>query len=253
MSTGKTLTVIIPTYNCDSILDSCLASVKWADEIIVIDMGSIDNTLKIAKKYGAKIYIKYPEKGNFDLNRKFGMQKATSDWILKLDSDEIISIPLQKEIQDFIKTDNKHYDGLFLYNRIFMLGKQVSNGFIRKNSNEMRLIRNGKWQYNPFRFHQIISVRGNTGYLKNYYDHYNIRTVGEFIYKMNLYTDIDSTHYHYQVTRLRILISPIITFLRLFILQKGLLDGQVGFIICILYAMYNLTEKIKVWEYQTIK
>lgn len=253
MSTGKTLTAVIPTYNCGSVLSECLESVKWVDEIIIVDMGSTDNTLKIARKYGATVYFKIPKEGNFDLNRKFGMQKASSDWILKLDSDEVLSKTLQEEIQEFLRTDNGYYNGIFLYNRIFMLGKQIHHGFIRDNSNEMRLVRKGRWLYNPYRFHQTINVRGNTGYLDHYYDHHNIRTVREFIGKMNLYTEIDASHYDPKVTMLKIVLAPIKSFFKLFVLQKGFLDGQTGFTVCMLYSLYNLSEKIKAWEYQKTK
>lgn len=246
------LSVVIPTFNCAAGLRKALESVKWAEEIIVVDMGSTDKTLEIAKKYGAKIFKKIPRDGNFDQNRLFGMKEATGDWILKLDSDEILSRNLQKEIQEFLEKDNGKFSGINLRNNIFMLGQQIRHGFVKKDSLELRLVRKGKWQYNPFRFHQQITVIGQIGFLKNPYNHYNFSTISEFILKMNRYTTIDAKYFRNKIFIFGVILAPIKTFFKLFFWQGGFLDGEVGFIVCCLYALYNLVEKIKVWEIRAL-
>jgi len=244
-----TISVVVPTYNCATNLQKCLDSVRWADEILVVDMGSTDKTTAVARKYNAKIYKRFPVTGNFDENRQYGMFKATGDWILKLDSDEILSPTLQNEIKDLLKS-NTRYNGFNLYNRIFMLGFQVRHGLVKAGSRELRLVRNGYWHYKPFRFHQLITVDGKVGFLRNYYDHFNVSTISEFINKMNLYTSVDARHYTVKISMFSILIAPVKTFCKLYIWQLGFLDGGIGLIVCLLFALYNLTEKVKVWEFK---
>lgn len=249
-----TLSVIIPTLNCAKELKRCLESVKWSDEIVIVDMGSIDNTLDVAKKYNARIYSRIPENGNFDKNRKFGMEKASSDWILKLDSDEKLSPELQTEIKGFLKNDSGQFDGLNLYNNIFMFRKQIKHGFVKSGSHELRLVRKDKWHYNPYRFHQLITVNGFVGFLKNTYDHYNFDSTSEFIQKMNKYTSLDAKYDAKRIWSIAAAaaIAPIKTFFKLFCWQMGFLDGRIGFVTCYLFAIYNLVTKVKVWESQNL-
>lgn len=252
MSTSKKISVVIPTYNCGLQLRNCLKSIKWADEIIVVDMGSTDDTLLVAKKYGSIIYKRFPKGGNFDLNRKFGMEKAKSDWILKLDSDETIDYDLQNEIRNFLKYgDDGSVDGLYLYNKFYIFGRQIKHGFIRNGSNELRLVRNNCWLYNPYRYHQQIKVEGKKAYLKGYYCHYNYRSVSEFIFKTNKYTEFDASRLSTLVKAdtLNIVLSFPKSFLKFYFIQLGFLDGVLGLASCFLFSLYYLIEKIKVREY----
>ncbi len=246
----KDLSVVIPTFNCETELINCLKSVMWADEIIVIDMRSTDRTLELAEKYNAKIFTRFPTNGNFDSNRKFGMQKATGRWILKLDSDEVLSEKLQENIKNFLSQNDETVNGMNLYNRIFMFGGQVKHGFVKSNSHELRLVRNGKWHYNPIRFHQQITVDGEVGYIDSYYDHYNYRNIFEFILKTNKYTTIDAKFIakNKRATVVEVVFAPIKTFVKLYFIQLGLLDGVLGITTSFLFALYNLIEKTKVWE-----
>lgn len=248
MSIRKTISVVIPTFNCGSNLYYCLNSIKWADEIIVVDMGSTDNTLKVAKDFGAKIIKNVPTNNNFDLNRKIGMKAAVSDWVLKLDSDEVLSTKLQNEIKQLLRIDDTGFNGYNLRNKIYMFGKLIKHGFVKARSHELRLFRNNKWRYNPYKFHQQINIYGKIGGLNNYYFHYNVKNVTEFIYKTNQYTNLDAQHYIKKITFQQIISAPLKSFIKLYFWQFGFLDGRIGFQACYLYSLYNLIEKIKAWH-----
>lgn len=250
MSTVKKLSVVIPTYNCGEQLEKALRSVAWADEIIIVDMGSSDQTVPVAKKFKSKIFTRIPSSGNFDENRKLAMRKASGDWVLKLDSDEILSFKLQQEIKNFLKTDNESVNGVYFYNRIFMLGKQIRYGFVKPNSHELRMFRRGFWSYDPYRFHQQVTVKGKTRFFDGYYDHFNVDSISDFITKMNRYTDFDSGKLSKKISVgiLDVCLSPVKTFIKLFFWQLGFLDGSVGFIVCSLYSVYSFTEKAKIWQ-----
>lgn len=250
----ESLSVVIPVYNVQKSIKRCLNSVEWANEIIVVDMGSDDDTVKICKKYGAKIFKRIPKDGNFDQNRKFGMERAKSDWVLKLDSDEELSSQLQEEIKENLLSGfPKNINGYRIYNHIFMFGKEIKRGPVKKNSNELRLFRNRKWHYDPYRFHQEISVEGKIEYMKSFYFHYNYDSVSQFIEKTNRYTDLDSKElYKKRMTYGldAVILAPIKTFAKLFVLQQGFLEGATGIEVCFLYSLYNLIEKMKVYELQ---
>lgn len=250
MSIRKTISVVIPTLNCAKNLSQALNSVKWADEKIVVDMGSVDGTIDVAKKFGAKIFLRKPENNNFDNNRLYGMKIAKGDWILKLDSDEILSDALQTEIKNFLQSNNQNLSGINFLNNIFFFGKELKHGPVKNNSHEMRMFRQGTWKYFPTRYHQQIIVGGETGNFKNYYNHYNYSSVSQFIEKTNKYTDFDSKILS-SMARLSIVkvsLAPLKTFSKLYFWQKGFLDGKLGFIVCFLFAFYNLIEKVKIWE-----
>lgn len=248
MSSGQKISAVIPTYNCEEKLKTCLKSIAWVDEKIIVDMGSSDGTITLAKRFGAKVYIKNPKNGNFDQNRKYGMLKAKGSWILKIDSDEELSGELTKEILDIL-SKNESVNGYRLKNKVYMFGKQVRHGFVKSNSNELRLIKQRKWKYNPFKFHQQIFVEGGTPILKSYYCHYNYLTVNEFIQKTNKYTSLDAkSSKDLNQNFYSIFLAPIRSFTKLFFFQKGFLDGFLGLEVSYLFSLYNLIEKVKLWE-----
>lgn len=250
----KKLSVVVPTYNCAQKLEKCLNSVSWAHEIIIVDMGSIDNTREVAENYGARVFVRLPKDGNFDWNRKFGMNLATGDWILKIDSDEVLSTALQEEIKKFLRSqDEGSLDGFNLYNRLFWFGKQIKHGCVKPKSHELRLVRNHKWQYNPYRYHQLLTVTGKVGFFKNNYDHYNYDSVSEFVEKTNKYTNLDSRILASErKTNNWIAVFPFGTFLKLFIWRGGILDRSIGFTSSFLFAMYNFILRVKIWERQKV-
>lgn len=243
------LSVVIPTYNCRTNLRQSLLSLPKDSEVVVVDMGSIDGTLSEAKRHNAKIYLRQVSDGNFDANRKFGMQKASGDWLLKLDSDEALSLDLRNEISQFLRSENaKKFNGVYLLNETWMFGKRVKYGVVKRGANELRLVKRGKWSYDPFKFHQLISVYGPTTRSKYPYMHYNFRTVSEFLAKTNKYTELDYKYVYTQNLKLRLLLAPLTTFLRLYFFQLGFLDSRLGLEVCLLYSIYNLIEKTKKLE-----
>ena len=248
----KKLTVVIPTFNVEKIIGDCLETIKWADEIIIVDMGSKDKILEICKRYGARIIKNTPPEFNFDVNRKIGMLKANGNWILKIDSDERLLPSLQKEIQILLKNkQSKDVDGYNLYCRLFIFNKEVKYGFKTPKFHELRLVKKDKWTYEPFKFHQQIKVQGKTAILKCKYVHFNHQSISDFIKKMNEYTDLDSAkdlNTRKDVSFLHAIISPIYMFFKLYILRFGFLDGTHGLIVNGLYSIYNFIYKIKIWE-----
>lgn len=249
------ISVVIPTFNCKDKLKGCLDTVSWAKEIIIVDMGSTDGTLDLVKKYGAKVFLRpYPKDGNFDWNRLFGMRKARSNWILKIDSDERLSESLQEELAKFSidKVKNDNISGVYLRNRIFFLGKEIRHGPVEPDSKELRLVKKNRWKYYPFRYHQQIIVTGKTLISSGYYVHYNYQSVKEFIDKTNRYTELDSISLasKQKVSIFLLLFVFFWYIVKYYLLRRGFLDGRIGVVSCFLFALYYFIEKIKIFEKQ---
>jgi len=246
----KIISVIIPTFNSGKILNDCLETVKGADEIICVDMGSTDGTLDICKKYKAKIIHNTPKDGNFDINRKIGIQEASGDWILKLDSDDRLTKRLQGSIKRTIQKD-EGLAGYRLYNKVFFFNQEIKHGYRENKSSELRLFKRNKWTYQPSKFHQQIKVCGETSFLEGEYLHFNSQSIFEFIKKTNTYTSLDSL-YDYKIRKdvnfLHCIISPVRVIFKYYILRLSFLDGTIGLIVTILFSIYNFIYKIKIWE-----
>lgn len=245
------LSVVIPVFNVGQILRDCLETVKWADEVVCVDMGSTDKTVDICKAYNnVKIIRNIPPNRNFDSNRKLGMENTTGNWILKIDSDDRLTKLLQDSVRNAVE-NNEKIDGYKIYNKVFFFNKEIKHGWKRHDSHELRLFRGNKWIYNPFKFHQLIRVKGETTFLKGEYLHFNTQSVAEFIKKANFYTDVDADKdflIRKDVTFLHAIISPLYIFAKLFFLRRGFLDGVYGLIVSSLYSIYNFIYKIKIWE-----
>lgn len=240
----------MPVLNVESQIKKALGSVAWCDEIIVIDMGSKDKTREIARSFNSRVIVSFPPKDNFDLNRKLGFLFANGEWLLKLDSDEVISMPLQQEIIKTFKKDiPREIGGFKLLNKIYFFGREIKHGFVKPGSHELRIIRTDSWNYDPYKFHQQIKVLGKTPFLKNHYLHYNYSDISQFVSKTNKYTSLDAlAEPKNDVGLLQIILAPIRSFIKLYMFQYGCLDGTYGFIISSLFAFYNQLEKLKVYE-----
>jgi len=123
-----TLSVVLATHNEEENLPGCLDSVRnLADEIIIVDGSSMDRTVEIAKKYGAKIKIT-TNKPNFHINKQMAIDMATGDWILQLDADEKVSPELVQEIKSEIRNPKSEINGYWMPRKNWFLGRFLMKG-----------------------------------------------------------------------------------------------------------------------------
>src|SRR4030043_1349355 len=109
-----TLSVVISAYNEENNLKDCLSSVRWADEIIVVDNESSDSTKAIAEHFTKQVFSKKNNPLELNQSKNFGFTKATSDWILSLDADERVGLDLKNEITNTVQEDKKDVDGYLI-------------------------------------------------------------------------------------------------------------------------------------------
>lgn len=262
------LTVIIPTYNCEDILEHCIKSVLWADEILVVDSFSTDNTLKIARKYKCRIlqheYI-YSAK-----QKNWAIPKAKHNWILLVDSDERVMPALKQEIQNLLKR-KMFSKGYFIARRHYFLDKWMRFGG-RYPLYNIRLF-SKKCRYEDRNVHaHILLDKSKCGYLQNDIIHLSDRSLSQYLHKANRYTTYQANYMaktnkkgikinwkdfftNYMIFKATIKDmwyfipgSSFARFLYMYIFKLGFLDGWRGFIIAFLYGFDTFVAKIKYYE-----
>lgn len=245
------LSVTIITLNEEKYLANALDSIKdVADEIVVVDSGSTDNTVEIAIKFGAKVFVRRFD--NYAAQKNFAVSKTSGEWILSLDADEQISDELSREIKAIISSQKSGvYNGYSIPRKNIIFGR-----FIKYTRWQPELDRHvwfwkkaqGKWSG---AVHEEVEVEGKIGRLKSPKIHYQYETVREFLAMLNTYSLLDAQKrvekgIHFSFFRLTV--DPLYNFLVRYIYRLGLLDGWRGFVLSFLMAVYEIEVWVKIWE-----
>lgn len=265
------LSVVLATRNEEENITRCLKSVKdIADEIIVFDEYSTDNTKKIAESLGAKVYLE-PHHDIFHITKQKAIDMAKGKWILQMDADEVITQELAKEIVEVINMTNEEIlnrkpkseklqklferhqrlieerDGkidkdtnevvaFFIPRRNMFLGKPLIHGGVYPDP-AIRLIKKGKAWLPAKSVHEIMKIDGKIAWLYNDMEHYDSPTLKRYLMRLNRYTDLHADELKEKNVSKGIsgllqyvFIKPSFTFLNLFFRHKGFLDGINGFL-----------------------
>jgi glycosyltransferase involved in cell wall biosynthesis len=247
--TTQRLSVVIPTFNVADNIGRCLDSLTWADEVIVVDMGSEDATKEICNRYEN---VRFIERKDYIFgNVNFGIDQAKNDWVMRHDSDETIPEPLRDEIVRMLAKDGDGYDGFYVAQRVLYFGRWLPEGKPGKSGRE-KLFRKGHFRYPVKSEHEQPEVTGRWGHLKNPYLHYSHPTVSGWIERMNYYTDRDVERVASPDPKTfawyKFFTTPFHVF-RYHYFRTGLWrHGRHGFVLSLLNAVYALTEKAKLWE-----
>ncbi|MDO8621159.1 MAG: glycosyltransferase family 2 protein [Candidatus Levybacteria bacterium] len=244
---NKTLSVVLATFNEEKNLDSCLTSVEGiADEIIVVDGGSRDKTIEIAKKHNARIHITTNPQ-NFHINKQMAIDMATCDWILQLDADERASPELAKEIKEKIRNlkleIRNSVNGYWIPRKNWFLGRFLMKGGVYPDYT-LRLYRRGKGRLPQKDVHEQAVVGGRVEYLTNSLTHMADPTFSRYLSRFRRYTDFISKQYKdkklgkdYLTMVKYILILPIWWFFTTYIRHKGFMDSWQGFVFAFFSAL----------------
>lgn len=249
------LSVVIAAKNEEKNIARCLKSVQWADELVVVDDKSSDNTVQIARSLAARVFVQN-SKGEFHRNKNLAIEKASGDWILSLDADEVIPPELAREIRAALK-DEKML-GYFLVRKNFFLGKWI-RGCGWYPDCIIRLFQKGVTQW-PLNIHETprITPPEKVGLLKTPFLHYSYISFTQYVEKFNLYTSCLAREEWAQGVRVEKLASfllffflkPFLKFLQKYILLRGYRDGFRGLFISIASAWTIFISHAKLWEMQ---
>lgn len=245
------LSITIITLNEGKNIRVCLESVKsLGAEIILVDSGSTDDTVQIAKKYNAKIYTRSFD--NFSDQKNYAVSKATKKWILSLDPDEQLNTALSNEIRDAIKLER--YDAFLIGRRNFILGSEIK--YSRWSPDEhIWLWKKDMGEWKGF-VHEEILLKGRVGKLINKKIHYQSDNISDFLQSNNFYSDFEARERFKRGERFsifRMFIEAIYEFLIRYIYKLGFLDGKVGFILAYLMGIYKIIVSVKIYQLQFIK
>lgn len=249
------LSVVVSAFNEEEKLDKCLSSAKWADEIVVVDNSSTDNTAKIAKKYTDKVYTQPNDPLRIDLQKNTGFEKATGDYILSIDADERVTEELKREILRVLERKDLKA-GYSIARKNIIFGKWIQNS-IWWPDYQLRLFRKEKGKFEGTSVHKPIKIEGEIGQLSEPLIHDNYQTVSQYLYKMDkIYTEVEAKKIFETGKELKwhdAIRYPVNDFLKTYFLQKGYRDGLHGLVLSILQAFYMEIVFAKVWERQGFK
>lgn len=240
-----TVSAVIIVRNEEKNIDDCLSSLKFCDEVIVVDSGSRDRTAEWAGRRGARIFQK--NFTDFSSQKNYGIQKASCDWILLVDADERVSPELAEEIRRVI--DRSQADGYYLLRHNQIFGRWMKYGANAKDK-QLRLVQKGKGRFEGV-VHERIRPPGRAGVLHHALLHYSTRTVSAYMKKLNLYSSLEvevlkqrNTVFFEKKMKRR----PILLFFYLAFWKKAVLDGPEGFFFAALSAYYEFVRLAKYWE-----
>lgn len=241
---SQTLSVVIVTHNHRGHLERCLDSVKWADEIIVVDQGSVDGSLDLIKRYTDKIYF-HPS-DNHGILQNFGFAAAKSDWILALEPTEWVEEMLRHEIDGLLLNTESGVEGYRLPRKLYFQRQWCRNGR-QYPKHRLRLFKRQRGETTEDIYRREILVSGEVKNLDNplgYEPFYTVRELFEH------YTTRSSQAAYaliergrpsgFQISILNLLTRPVFTFLKYYVLAGGFLDNVAGLTLAFAqsYAVY---------------
>jgi len=241
------LSVGLIVNNEERILRKTLAAIREiADEIIVIDSGSTDSTVDIAKSMGAKVFVE--EWKGFGPQKNSVIEKCNGEWILLIDADEVVSSELKEKIKEKInKNENKVYE----INRCSVcFGKTLKYGGW-SNQYATRLWKKGSVEVSNNFVHEEFLTELPKEKIKEKIYHHTYLTLSDYITRFDRYTTLGAEEYLKRGKKssfFNIVINPFFKFIRMYILRLGFLDGVEGLVIAVFSGMYTMSKYFKLRE-----
>ena len=233
------LSVILITYNEADIIERTLGSIAWADEIIIIDSGSTDQTVTLCQKWTPHVY--HQKWLGFGEQKNQALKKANGDWILSLDADEVISPQLKAEMKEILTTNKAQKNAYYIPFHSYFLNTRIRHGDWRKEQH-LRLFKRHCGHFDNQKLHENIEIQGQTGRLHGHINHFSYRSLDQALEKLRCYAKAGAQVRFMQGRKGGILLGWFKSkwaFFRSFILRLGFLDGRSGFLLACYIANYT--------------
>jgi glycosyltransferase involved in cell wall biosynthesis len=245
------LSVAIITHNEEAIIGRTLESVRWADEIIIVDSGSADQTKNICRQYTDKVF--HQEWLGYARQKNLAIGKASGEWVLSLDADEPVEPALAEEIRAIIAAPDS-LDGYRIPRKTLFLGKWIRHGGWYPDYN-LRLFRRGKGRFEERDVHEAVKVDGNVGRTRHAILHHTHPDLASYMSTINRYsslavnvmakTNLSASRASWR----NIVLRPVFTFLLKYFFRLGFLDGKHGLVLNLFHSYYVFAKYAKAWEY----
>ena len=240
------IAAVLVVKNEEACLKETLGALRWVDEIVVVDSGSTDKTVDIAKDFTDKVYIK--QWMGYGKQKNFALGKVNSKWVLSIDGDETVTEGLAKEIIKAIKNDK--YDGYLINIQLVFLGKPLRFGGVYPDYH-LRLFKREKGDFVESDVHERINLNGTKTKLNGKILHYSYKNLHDYLQKFNNYT----TLFARQKARQGKKTNAVYPFLRFggelfkrLIFKLAILDGHPGILYAFLSSFYSFMKYAKLYE-----
>jgi glycosyltransferase involved in cell wall biosynthesis len=239
------VSVVMVTRDEEMNIEDALRSAADAREIVVVDSFSTDRTVKICRQYTDRIYPH--EWRGYARQKQLAVDLAQGPWVLILDADERITPELRDEIARIL-TDTD-YDGFTMPRKNYFLGKWIRHSGWWPDRT-LRLFRKDRGRLEDREVHEKVVVSGKVGQLDAPLEHHTYRTISDYLRKMEIYSSLAAA----QIGKkgrpgaLSMVIKPLFTFFRMYLLRRGFLDGMHGLLLAWLYSYYTFLKYAKAWE-----
>jgi len=240
------ITAIITCCNREEEIERCLSSMRWVDELIVIDSGSTDRTVERAGKYADRVLIR--EYHSAADQRNWAIPQASHPWILIIDSDEVMPPALRAEIRE--ELEKPRFGRYRVFRRGIFLGREMKHGGWHRDQNNI-LFRRDSYRFSDDEVHPVLLPDDLPGLFKNRLDHYTHRSIDEFTDKAHRYATWGARKYFRQGRKGRtadIFFHPLYNFCRNYFIRLGFLDGARGLVSALLSSYYVAEKHAKLWE-----
>jgi glycosyltransferase involved in cell wall biosynthesis len=242
------ISAIVITHNEEKNIGACLASLPFADEIVVVDSGSADRTEEICRENPLVRWHSEEWKG-FGRQKNSALDKATGPWIFSIDADERVTKELAEEISG-IDPVRSPFAGYRVPRRSFFGDRWVRHGGWYPD-HTVRLWRKESGRFEERSVHEAVRVSGPLGTLRGDLLHYTYRDTADFVQRLNRYSSLGAKELLKEgrsASLPALLFRPAFTFFKMFVLQRGFLDGTLGLKLAGLYSMYTFVKYVKAWE-----
>ena len=243
------LSVVVITRNEAANIRAALASARWADELVVVDSGSADDTARIAGEIADRVAAH--EWGGYGAQKNYATEIATHDWVLSLDADERVSPALAHEIQALLHAEPAAR-GYRVPRVTRYLGRWIRSTDWRPDR-QLRLYDRRAARWNDRLVHESVAVDGPVGRLRGELEHHAYRDVSHHLQTIDRYTTLAARQMHREGRRagwVDLAVRPPAAFLRNYVVRRGMRDGVHGLIVSILNAGYVFLKFVKLWEQQ---
>lgn len=241
------------TYNEEQHIERFIKSLSFADEIIIVDSNSTDNTVAIAKSLNAKVITR--DFDNFSSQKNYALEQANHQWIVFFDLDETISTELAEEIQSKINSSTETV-AFRVKRRFHFMGRHIKySGF--QNDEVVRVFDKSACHYNANLVHETLDVKGKIENLKNHSEHYSYKNFDLYNDKLTEYSSLQAKMLYSKNLRphaFHFMVRPWYRFFHQYIIKLGLLDGKEGFILAYLSAFAVFKRYLFLWaKYRNIQ
>lgn len=246
------LGISIIAHNEEKQIANALESAQCADDIVVVNCESTDKTTEVVSGFKNVRLFNRPNNKNLNVNKSFGFDQLSSDWIFYLDPDEIITPELAAEIRKAIESDR--HVAYKLPRKNFFFGRWLAHGSQYPDT-QLRLFKRGFASFPNKHVHETLQVNGSIGMLKNPFEHHPYPELNDYIRKMNFYTSFQADFWHKnnlstsKANHVRhMLVKPGFRLMRRYVLKRGFLDGWQGFVAAFGDAAQNVFSYAKLLE-----